>query len=152
MKINWEKLLGYALAGGVIIKTVSDVNKWINERAEGVRYDSTYNSTLVETAYDVAKMDVNLWNVLRGQLSLQSGDDKTIDFLRSYCNYVVSLENSDIKDLLSYPIREACDILYLNVQNMETYQTAAHYGILKAYAEKNMKAKALLQTYNRLLS
>ncbi len=151
MKINWGKIFEYALAGGIILKTVSDIDDWINERTNGLRYDNSYLPTLVETAYNVANMNGDLWSTVKAQLSLKAINNQQAEFLLSYCNYVVALEKS-VQELLTYSLRDGVDILTMNLQNMKDYEMAAHYGIIQAYAENNMKAKALLQSFNRLLN
>jgi hypothetical protein len=70
MKTDWLGLLNNALKVGVAIKSMSDIDKWINEKIQELSYQSSVSSALVEIAYEVAKMDNNGWKYLQAHLSI----------------------------------------------------------------------------------
>lgn len=150
--MNWLNLLTNALKVGVALKSISDVDNWINEKISELSYDSTFNSALVEIAYEVAKMDNDTWQYLQAHLGIKAINNENATYFLNYCNYVVQLENTTMKDLLSYDIREAWDILSINIRSMKNFEVAAYFGILSAYSENNMKARGLAQSFQRLLS
>jgi|GEM_PF-6270601 len=152
MKTDWLGLLTDALKVGVVIKSMSDIDNWINEKIQELGYQSSVNSALVEIAYEVAKMDNDGWKYLQAHLSVKTFNNDKAAYFLNYCDYVISLESTTIKDLLSYDIREAWDILSFNLQSMETYEIAAHFGVLNAYSEHNMKARGISQAFQRLLN
>jgi hypothetical protein len=147
MKTDWLGLLNKALEVGVAIKSMSDIDKWINEKIQELSYQSSVSSALIETAYEVAKMDNDGWKYLQAHLSVKTFNNDRAAYFLNYCNYVVNLENTTIKELLSYDLREAWDIFSFNLQSMETFEIAAHFGILKVSAEHNMKARGLCQAF-----
>lgn len=149
--MNWGKLLSTALEVGVALKGVSDIDTWLNEKIKEISYDDTYVQALIEMAYEVAQMDAQGWDYLYTHLKIKAINNDKTNFILSYCNYVVNLENGTIKSLLSYSINDAWQMLSFNIQNMETYEIAAHYGILKAYAQRDVKAQTLIQAWNRSL-
>ena len=151
MKTNWLDLLSNALEVGVAIKSMADIDDWINEKMRELSRPASVNSALIEIAYEVAKMDNDGWKYLQTHLQVKSFGNEMAETFLNYCNYVVQLENSTIKDLLSYDLREAWDIFSINLQSMETYEAAAYIGIMNAYSEHNMKARALTQTLQRYL-
>ncbi len=150
--MNWLNLLTDALKVGVAIKSMADIDEWIDEKIQELRYQSTENSALVEIAYEVAKMDADGWNYLQTHLNVKALRNEQAEFFQKFCNYVVNLENSNIKELLSYDIREAWDVFSFNLQTMESYEIAAHVGILSAYSEQNLKARGLVQAFQRQLN
>lgn len=150
--MNWLNLLENALKVGVALKSIADIDEWIDEKIRELRNDRTFASALVEIAYEVALMNNDSWEYLKGHLSVKALRNDNAEFFFNYCNYVVNLENTNIRELLSYGIHEAWDVFSFNLQNMETYEIAGHYGILKAYAQNNMKARALTQQFERLLN
>ncbi len=148
--MNWGKLLGQALVAGVVLKGVSDVDDWLNDQIRALKNGKSA-SAYVEMAYEIAKMDNDQWQYLIGHLKIKSLRNDYANHVYQYCNYVVGLENNSIKELMSYSIRDAADVLAHGLRGMETYEVAAHYGILKAQSERSMKAKAILGQFDQLL-
>lgn len=148
--MNWKKLLGQALVAGVALKAISDVDAWLDDQINTIKAGKQA-SAYVEMAYEIAKMDNNQWQYLIGHLKVKSLRNDYADHVYQYCNYVVGLENNSIKELMSYSIQDAVDVLSYNVRGMKTYELAAHYGILKAQSEKSMKARAILGQFDQLL-
>lgn len=150
--MNWLNLLTDALKVGVAIKSIADIDEWLDEKIRELRYQSSENSALVEIAYEVAKMDTDGWNYLQAHLNIKALRNEQAAFIQEFCNYVVHLENTNIKELLSYDIREAWDVFSFNIQTMESVEIAAHIGILSAYSEQNLKARGLIQAFQRQLN
>jgi hypothetical protein len=150
--MNWGKLLANALIAGVVIKSVADIDSWLDEKIAELEAGQTAPA-LVEMAYEIAKMDAQAWNYLVNHLQVKMMRNEQAKMIFQYCNYVVGVENNYIKDLLSYPAGEGFELLTDSLQNMKTYEFAAHYGVLKAYAESSVKARVILgRLDNALLS
>lgn len=150
MKINWGKVLDFALDAGV---TVAKTELWVNEKIRELSDSLTQSQALVEIAYEVAKMDNDAWQYLKLHLDVKAGKNELADFMLNYCNYVVNLENSKIKGLLSTNINEAFEALQFDFRNgMAVFEVAAHYGILAAYGETSPRANSLTQAFGRLLN
>lgn len=149
--MSWGNLLVNALKVGIAIKSISDIDEWIDEKIEEMKYKQTYKSALVEAAYEIAKMDNQAWTYLVSHLNVKRMRSDRANNFYNYCNYVVNLENNQIKSLLGYNIRESAQLLQSSLYDMATYEEAAYYGILKAYAEKDFKAQTLLRGCSRLI-
>ena len=147
---NWQKLLGQALVAGVVLKNISDIDEWLNDQIREIQ-NGRAASAYVEMAYEIAKMDNNQWQYLVSHLKIKSLRNDYANHVYQFCNYVVNIENNSIKEIMSYPIRDAVDVLSYGLKSMETYEAAAHYGIIKAQSERSMKAKAILNQFNQLL-
>lgn len=151
MKINWGKVLDVALDAGV---TVAKTELWVNEKIRELSDSRTQNQALVEVAYEVAKMDNDAWQYLKLHLDIKaSKNNEMAAFMLRYCNYVVNLESSKIKGLLSTNINEAFESLQFDFRNgMDVFEMAAHYGVLAAYGETSPRANSLTQAFGRLLN
>lgn len=148
--MNWGKLLSQALVTGVSINSVSDIDTWIDDKIYDLTRGRT-NPALVEIALEVSNMDNDQWQYLIAHLKVKSLRNGNVDYIYQYCNYVVSIENSLIKDLLEMSIVDANTLIGRELSSFEIYEVTALYGILKSYSNRSMKAKALFTNLNNLL-
>lgn len=148
--MNWGKLLMQALEVGVALKSIADIDEWLDEKIGELRAGK-HAEAYIEMAYEVAQMDNDAWQYLIGHLKVKALNNNNAEHIFQYCNFVVNLENTKVRELLSYSIADATEVLAYNLRGMEIHEAAAYYGVLKAYAQNNMKANAILNQYNRLL-
>jgi len=148
--MNWGKLLTQALEIGVALKSISDIDAWLDDQINALQ-SGQEASAYVEMAYEIAGMNQEQWNYLTSHLGVKALRNNNAEHIFNSCNYVVRLQNNTITELLSYSIREAVDVLSYGVRDMKLYEIAAYYGVLKYYSANSMKARAILGEYNQLL-
>lgn len=148
--MNWGKLLNDALNIGLALNSVNNVDKWINEKLIELS-SSNVAGVYAEIAYEIAEIDNDTWKYLVAHMKVKAIGNEDVNHLYNYCNYVIQVENKLVSQLYSYSISEAVDLLVHSFGSMELYDKAAHYGVLQAHSKSNMKANAILGSFNRYL-
>ncbi|WP_421794668.1 hypothetical protein [Haliscomenobacter sp.] len=150
MKINWGKILDFALETGA---SIAQVELWLNEKIQELSKDSTVNAALLEISYTVAKMNNDDWNYLKLHLGIKANKNETANFMLKYCNYVVTVENNKVIPLLEGSLNDAFDVIQFDLRSgMDDFEIAALYGVLAAHGERNPKANSLTSAFGRLLN
>lgn len=151
MAVNWGKLFDIALTTGA---KIANTEVWINEKIDELSYEKSSASALIEIAYEIGKMDNDNWNYFITHLKIKASKNNMANYMYAYCNRVVGIENSSIKDMLSYSLDDAWDSLRFDLKNSMNgiEDVAAYYGLLKAHSEKNGKARSLTMAFEKLLN
>ncbi len=148
---NWGKLLNNSLSAGVALISNNTIDIWIEERVYQLKIEND-QSVYIDIAYEVAKMSNEEWKPFISYLKEKEANNEYVEHIYSFCNFVVSLENENIKQILSYPTEEAFEIFLHNINEMETYEIGAYIGIFKAYSSINQKSKAIISRLNEIIN
>lgn len=127
----------------VTLKTIDNVNTWINEKARQIANPQTKITGLIDIAYNVGIMDNDTWKAFSAGLEMKSFNSD-FQYIKDYCNYVVRLETGKFRQLLSLSSQEAAFLLIDDFQrSSNAEEQCAYLGLLKSRSQ-DVKASYIL--------